>query len=77
VLLSGPTAELTAARGGQSPERVILSALRKNAEHPQGQGPGGSEMTASGWAHPAPASRGARRERGGRFPGPGRTARVA
>jgi ABC-2 type transport system ATP-binding protein len=37
VLLSGTTAELTAARGGQSPEQVILSALRENAEHPQGQ----------------------------------------
>jgi ABC-type Na+ transport system ATPase subunit NatA len=37
VLLSGTTAELTAAYGGQSPEQVILSALRKNAEHAQGQ----------------------------------------
>ena len=32
VLLSGPTAELTAAHSGQSPERVILSALREHAE---------------------------------------------
>ena len=37
VLLSGTTAELTAAHGGQSPERVILSALRENAERAQGQ----------------------------------------
>src|ERR1700689_400997 len=34
VLLSGTTAELTAAHGGQSPEQVILSALRENAENP-------------------------------------------
>ena len=32
VLLSGTTAELTAAHGGQSQEQVILSALRKNAQ---------------------------------------------
>ena len=31
------TAELTAAHGGQSPEQVILSALRENAEHAPGQ----------------------------------------
>jgi ABC-2 type transport system ATP-binding protein len=37
VLLSGTTAELTAAHGGQSPEQVILSGLRENAAHAQGQ----------------------------------------
>jgi ABC-2 type transport system ATP-binding protein len=31
VLLSGTTAGLTAAHGGQSPEKVILSALRENS----------------------------------------------
>jgi ABC-2 type transport system ATP-binding protein len=31
VLLSGTTAALTAARGGQSPEQVIMSALRANS----------------------------------------------
>jgi len=36
VLLSGTTAGLTAAHGGQSPEKVILSALRENSRsHPQ------------------------------------------
>ena len=33
VLLSGPTAALTAAHGGQSPEQVILSALRQHADN--------------------------------------------
>jgi ABC-2 type transport system ATP-binding protein len=36
VLLSGATAALTAAHGGRSPEQVILTALRQNAEHGQG-----------------------------------------
>jgi ABC-2 type transport system ATP-binding protein len=36
VLLSGTTAGLTAAHGGRSPEQVILSALRENAEHARG-----------------------------------------
>jgi ABC-type Na+ transport system ATPase subunit NatA len=31
VLLSGTLAGLTAAHGGQSPEKVILSALRENS----------------------------------------------
>jgi ABC-2 type transport system ATP-binding protein len=31
VLLSGTTAELTSAHGGESPEKVILSALRENS----------------------------------------------
>ena len=31
VLLSGTTAGLTSARGGESPEKVILSALRENS----------------------------------------------
>jgi ABC-2 type transport system ATP-binding protein len=36
VLLSGPTADLAAARGGASPEQVILSALRENSrQHAQ------------------------------------------
>jgi ABC-type Na+ transport system ATPase subunit NatA len=32
VLLSGTTARLTAAHGGESLEKVILSALRENAQ---------------------------------------------
>jgi ABC-2 type transport system ATP-binding protein len=36
VLLSGTTAGLTAARGGQRPEQVIMSALRQNAESARG-----------------------------------------
>jgi len=36
VLLSGTTAELSAAHGGQGPEQVILSTLRENASRAQG-----------------------------------------
>ena len=45
VLLSGPTAELTAAHGGQSPEQVILSALRENSCREPSSG--GGVMTAA------------------------------